>query len=306
MPVEDDGQGITGEPDVQSLTRRPLQPSTYQHVPTAPTADAPSHNEPIAEKLEKDVKRGEWWLIGIGIVTLLINTFIAYIYLAQLRQMVAANQATLQAVTIASSTLTETERSNKAQELANTIAAKSASDNLRMDQRAWIQIEPIVPEPTNPSDHTYGYYRYPIRLRNTGKTFARGLVVRATAFGTISYFGRDEVARLQDHQFFEVSKPWGPFKHFFGGRELSNVPSGLSPTTATSTPFYLEASIPVTYPTRSRPDMTGEAFSYLVGRIDYTDAFAVHHWIKFCYMVVNVNGDIEYCRYGNDEDQSLQ
>ncbi len=76
MPDENGGEDIQGKPSDESIG-----------TPPPPAKTGTTQNESTTEKLEKDIKRGEWWLIRIGVATLVINTIIAYIYFQQLTQM---------------------------------------------------------------------------------------------------------------------------------------------------------------------------------------------------------------------------
>lgn len=45
-------------------------------------------------------------------------------------------------------------------------------------------------------------------------------------------------------------------------------------------------------------------YHYLAGRIDYSDAFDVANWMKFCLIVVNASGETRNCECCNDEDRN--
>lgn len=76
-------QSSTSDPSVP-----PLQDTHDQFSPKQP----PVHNV-STEELEKDLRNGERWLIGIGIATVIINTTIAFIYWGQLREMREATKS---------------------------------------------------------------------------------------------------------------------------------------------------------------------------------------------------------------------
>jgi hypothetical protein len=46
-----------------------------------------------------------------------------------------------------------------------------------------------------------------------------------------------------------------------------------------------------------------ERYRFLIGRIDYKDAFSVSHWNTFCFFI-DTNGALRYCREGNEEDRN--
>jgi hypothetical protein len=43
--------------------------------------------------------------------------------------------------------------------------------------------------------------------------------------------------------------------------------------------------------------------SFYLGKIDYDDAFGVHHWSTFCWEILSM-ADFSACKYGNDEDSN--
>jgi hypothetical protein len=45
-------------------------------------------------------------------------------------------------------------------------------------------------------------------------------------------------------------------------------------------------------------------YSFILGRIDYIDAFETEHWTHFCYFVANSRGELANCKYGNDQDSN--
>ena len=47
-------------------------------------------------------------------------------------------------------------------------------------------------------------------------------------------------------------------------------------------------------------------WSYIFGRIDYTDVFGYAHWKRVCYRIKDADGKLEYCLYGNDEDPNSE
>jgi Sec-independent protein translocase protein TatA len=152
LPVPEEKSSIQDKPDGEPLG-----------VPPPTTEPSVNQKETNTETLEKDIKRGEWWLIRVGIATLLINSVIAFIYWGQLKEMRKATRATQDAVGVASRTLNETQTANAKQAIASQearIDAQKASDasakeaesalqatieDFHQEQRAWIGIEDAVP-----------------------------------------------------------------------------------------------------------------------------------------------------------------
>ena len=162
----------------------------------------------------------------------------------------------------------------------------------RLDQRAWIEFEPIKSRPyKNSTDH----YTYELFPKNVGKTAARNIVVRANNFG--SNFGSIENTRhpdwihnMQDNFLFGKFKNNPPI----GG---ALVPSVLGPGAISPIPITYIAQIPQTFPGTA-------AIQEISGRIDYTDEFGVRHWIRFCFYPSDAEGNLESCTAGNDEDHN--
>ncbi len=127
-----------------------------------------------AVQLEKDIRGGEKWLIGIGVATLLINSGIALIYLSQLQQMRIATQASTRAAQLAADAMefndshfdrqmwqaiSQTAASIKAANAAGS-AADTAKQTLRVSERAYLSIE----DPT----FDFGSKAMRLPLSNTG------------------------------------------------------------------------------------------------------------------------------------------
>jgi len=75
------------------------------------------------------------------------------------------------------------------------------------------------------------------------------------------------------------------------------VPKVLAPNTSSAIPVVLNGQEPQYFP-------KDEWVSYLIGRVDYTDAFGIDHWMKFCFFVADSRGILWNCKEGNDEDRN--
>jgi hypothetical protein len=161
MPEASGSQEISGEPQHQAPMQPPPQPPRNQNPPPQPADDGSPNNQSTAAELKK-IKAGESWLIGIGVVTLAVNSFIAYVYYQQLTQMRIATEASTQAVNLASDSLefsasqfdramhqtvdqtvsqyNGTKASIKAANAAKS-AADTAKDTLHVSERAYISAE---------------------------------------------------------------------------------------------------------------------------------------------------------------------
>ncbi len=75
-------------------------------------------------------------------------------------------------------------------------------------------------------------------------------------------------------------------------------PQSLAPAEQSTVPVTTGGSEP------NRLATGAFQYSYVLGRIDYTDAFGVPHWTHFCFTVLSARGDLVYCEYGNDKDKN--
>jgi hypothetical protein len=109
-------------------------PATLPAVsPTVPTSQASLTNvEPVAKMEIEAIKKGEYWLIGIGIVAILVNLVIAAIYFGQLKEMVKAAKASTDAAKAANDSVKVARDTLDANNRATLI-----------DQRAWIGLSEL-------------------------------------------------------------------------------------------------------------------------------------------------------------------
>jgi hypothetical protein len=78
------------------------------------------------------------------------------------------------------------------------------------------------------------------------------------------------------------------------------VPKTLGPGIVSTAPFDMYGQEPHVF-------KSGNAlYEFLIGRIDYTDAFRIEHWMTFCFFISDASGNIQYCQEGNDEDRNLE
>jgi hypothetical protein len=177
-----------------------------------------------------------------------------------------------------------------------TDALWQSTQSFRIDERAWIGLDPLKGTMFAPKTDKIGAaFKYPIYIRNFGKTVARGIQLRASRNGSQSSITMGDNA--------EAIK-WAQDKLLVGeipsasDIPISNpVPKVLAPNTASSVPITLNGQEPQYF--------TKDVWvSYLIGRVDYTDAFGVPHWVKFCFFVADAQGNLWNCKEGNDEDSN--
>jgi len=175
-------------------------------------------------------------------------------------------------------------------------ATNITSESFRTDERAWVEIEPIKPTLFSPrTDKIGAAFKYEIYIRNIGKTVARDIQLRATRQGSQASIVMGDSAEALN---------WEQDKLLLGKVPTASdipinnpVPKVLAPNTSSAVPLILNGQEPQYFP-------TSQWVSYLIGRVDYTDAFGVNHWMKFCFFVANPRGDLWNCKEGNDEDSN--
>jgi hypothetical protein len=172
------------------------------------------------------------------------------------------------------------------------------SEAFRIDERAWVGLEPIKAIPVAARTKKIGAaFNYPIYIRNFGKTVARDVQLRAARSGPQSSITMgDNAERIK----------WTQEKLLTGAvPSASDIPTGnpvpkvLAPNTTSPVPITLYGQEPQYF-------SKDEWVSYIIGRIDYTDAFGVPHWVKFCFFVADAQGNLWNCKEGNDEDNNLE
>ena len=176
------------------------------------------------------------------------------------------------------------------------VTLRQSIESFRVDERAWVELEPIKATPFSARTEKIGAsFSYPIQIRNFGKTVARGVTLRASRNGTQSSIAMGDSAE-------QIA--WEQDKLLLGKVPtaaeipiLIAVPSVLAPNTSSPVPAVLYGQEPQYFP-------NGQWVSYIVGRVDYTDTFGVPHWVKFCFFVANPRGELWNCKEGNDEDRN--
>lgn len=181
----------------------------------------------------------------------------------------------------------------------NRIAIKTlrqSVESFRIDERAWIGIEPIKKSLFSARTAKIGAdFQYPIYIRNAGKTVARDIQLRASRNGPQGSIAMGDSAQALN---FEQDKLLMGQVPTAAGIPINNpMPRVLAPNTISAVPLILNGQEPQYFP-------KDEWVSYLIGRIDYSDTFGVSHWVKFCFFVANPRGDLWNCKEGNDEDNN--
>lgn len=186
-------------------------------------------------------------------------------------------------------------------------AAKSAADtaknslrqsieSFRVDERAWVEIEPIKPVMISQADAKFPTgFTCSIYPKNVGKTVATNIVVKAQPLGAAQQFSAEQMRNVQDKFLLDKFKESGTNKPVVV--PSNPVPKVLSPNTIANAPFTLGCQAIKAYP-------SGDGwYDFIVGRIDYCDAFHVRHWKTFCFFVA-FRGEVWNCQEGNEEDNN--
>jgi hypothetical protein len=99
MPNENSSHTPPTDPTDQTLPQANVSPPTPQQEEMRNNPDdRPNDEESETVKLEKDIRRGEGWLIGINGSLLIATIVIAVIYFGQLRQMIESNSINREAL----------------------------------------------------------------------------------------------------------------------------------------------------------------------------------------------------------------
>jgi len=175
---------------------------------------------------------------------------------------------------------------------------EASIESFRVDERAWIELEPPAPILKVLASPTYwgSLFTYDCFLKNVGRTAAfniavrapRGATMAALAFGDNSeYVGRYQEALRRDAVF---PKAMNPEDRVILLSERNS--KTLGPGVRAFSPFQMYGQEP-----------SDGTYRFLIGRIDYEDAFGVSHWSTFCFFI-DTGGQLRYCREGNDKDRN--
>ena len=163
-------------------------------------------------------------------------------------------------------------------------AVKSTQTAMRLDQRAWLGIENIRPDPSIPQVGTA--LTVIVTFKNTGRTPAR----KMRGYTVVEPIDRNSAPDFSytNDQYFEAGTIAPGAVHGPG------VPATIDKNTRQPIPLP-QAGFDVL--------QSGAQKMYVHGRIDYEDIFHVPHWLTFCAMlIVPFNGHFGFCREHNETD----
>jgi len=165
---------------------------------------------------------------------------------------------------------------------------RQSLESFRIDERASIEIESMKFKYALPFPPAIAV-GYEVTAKNFGKTVARDIVLRKV---TAMDANTDETIK---HRMIENALRDVP--------PIDAFPKSLGPNVPIVMPFNVGGSAPQTYGKGTKQSVW---YDYLIGRIDYRDAFGIPHWMTFCFVIADAKGNIQYCETGNDEDRNLE
>jgi len=309
------GSSATEEDSGPELVKPPLPPCDPSTVDTQSVGE--QRMESDVRNIKDRLKSAEKWMIFLTAAIVLVGILQFEAALLQWNAMkgqleemrqgggTAANQL-WQAIgnmnwmaRTADGSLHQTREAMETSKRESEISLTASVEESRLDLRAWIVLEPLVPVlavPEAPPQGVPSPYRYELVLENVGKTPAYH--VKVMMIQLLGFRGRLEnsstqIANTQDMMLM------GKFKNGPSPDEIKKeFPTVISPNARRTTSIFFFL------PGRPNDPNSRALENYEVGRIDYEDVFHVKHWRKFCLFVKDSAGTLEDCSYGNDEDHN--
>jgi hypothetical protein len=305
MPEENSGNDVNRQPDDNSKSQPPVADPASQNPPSEPRKQNPRQQEADAiGKLEKDVKTGERWLIGIGILTLLVNIGIAKIYYGQLTEMQRATKATEQAAyaacagsQIARASLVEsmivgqdTHTASVANIYQTMVATQTqeAHISIKIIQGGNFMIDPGQP------------IKIALEVKNTGNSSAIGLKVWARSFLVKSTDKLRFFYTLENAALIETSK-----------LAAGDIPENIR-NTGLDAPFKENAKTHVISRDEVADIRSGVRNLVVAAHATYKDSLGVRHWVNFCNTVppmynrpISDSGYYNCVKYNGEDSNSV-
>jgi len=243
------------------------------------------------------------WLVIAAWLTFTAAAIYGGVAYLQWREMVDATG-------VAQQTINEARRSR----LQSDKFLNATIEQFQIEQRAWVELDRPKAVLAHPEDTPPGMvlFYFPMYLRNVGRTSAFDIKVRFTNPIESANFADNEseisqyqlpIAVLRRNEIATTRRVFGP-KVQVGTWNGYAVPGALAPSVSAYAPFIATAITP-TEARKGRVPVGLNYFTYIIGRVEYADTFGSQHWMKFCFYVVNDEGDIQNCPYGNDEDRLM-
>jgi hypothetical protein len=183
MPDEESSNSAEKKPDGQPPAKTDQVLSKDQQPPAKSDNSSPADDQTETTKFQNQIRNGEWALVIVGALTILVNIVIAYIYYGQLQQMRIATQASTRSAQLAADAdemaegqFERTMHQTIAQTVTQAEASQTSLQALVAVQRAFMTSTPMniaVTAQKNPI--TGGKVRFTQIWENSGVTPAVGL-----------------------------------------------------------------------------------------------------------------------------------
>jgi len=175
---------------------------------------------------------------------------------------------------------------------------KQSLETFRIDERAWVEIEPIKPILKEAATPKFGaFFTYNLYPKNVGKTAAYDIEVKAVRGAPMSALSLGESADGIDRYQKMMRTNAMEMPDALISRRTSKI---LGPAEISTASFDILGSEPQKWDS----DPQKWTYEFLIGRVDYRDVFGIRHWMTFCFSIVDGAGNLQYCQYGNDVDRN--
>jgi hypothetical protein len=236
--------------------------------------NSPDGEENKSVQLQRDIRSGERWLIGINAASVIMSIVIALIYYGQLREMKKSTKAANDSAVAAKSA-------------ADTADAtlKSSQKSFEIDQRPYIVTE--IPQFSGNGLVADKDIQANITFKNIGRTPALKYFVNASLLrydpSPKGPKGQARFKRFLNSAFDELKS-----KDTIGRKEIDASPTeqDIAPN---ATQFSTNANL-IVIPTKEFPRITTSDITlFYVGVASYTDAFGGKYRTEFCYFYFGTN-----------------
>lgn len=197
---------------------------------------------------------------------------------------------------------------------------RDAQHNFRVDERAWIALEPVAPPTIESIDKIVGddlrllplqlrdseRFSTNVNLQNVGKTIATrvkldvGLFCRGLSFD----MGNAAITSIQDELAKGLLPPmWCPDKN--GEIYSPKNPTPIANIDETVMAPNSRMSTRVVHVASKKAQLLDYSHHalFLIGNVNYCDEFEIHHWFRFCYSIIGRDQEpLRMCAYGNNAD----
>ena len=212
-----------------------------------------------------------------------------------------------------------------------------ARRTFRLDERAWLELEPTQPQSSPAKLGAVPEYKYEILVKNVGKTAARSVTLKLAAANLLAFSSDKEeieclerlqkILRMPDEK--SAVPPKSNVEHcsseFTTETIAANVPQLIAPNTTitlpmtggsdsfintggSSTSFGLvpRRGVELLRPFIPWGIIQGLPARVLLGRLEYRDVFDIAHWRTICISPTERGQTFGFCDAGNAEDENLE